>query len=51
MLAYTTLRDLIYQPSIAEVAVYIGGLLAVLALPALIFGLTGSSKSEDKPKQ
>lgn len=40
MLAYTTLSDLFDVPSALEVAVYLGGLLLVLALPTLYVTLT-----------
>ncbi|MEL6468462.1 MAG: hypothetical protein AAFQ74_01935 [Cyanobacteria bacterium J06623_4] len=35
MLAYTTLSDLFYLPTLFEAAVYVGGLLFVLACPYL----------------
>lgn len=48
MLAYTALPDLIHPPTAAEVAVYVGGLLMVIVLPALFFSLTDRSNPEDK---
>ncbi len=39
MLAYTTVSDLFYLPTALEAAVYIGGLLFVLASPYLFLGL------------
>jgi len=39
MLAYTTASDLFYMPTALEAAVYIGGLLLVLAAPYLFLGL------------
>jgi len=40
MLAYTTVSDILYVPSVLEVAVYIGGLMLVLALPMTYVTLT-----------
>lgn len=39
MLAYTTVSDLFYLPSALEVAVYIGGLLFLMACPYLFLWL------------
>ena len=39
MLAYTTISDYIHAPSGLEVAVYMGGLLLVMALPTVVFGI------------
>ncbi|MEL7353629.1 MAG: hypothetical protein AAF171_26390 [Cyanobacteria bacterium P01_A01_bin.116] len=47
MLAYTTLSDLFDVPSALEVAVYLGGLLLVLALPTLYVILTSLRNRSD----
>lgn len=47
MLAYTTLSDLFYLPSLTEVIVYLGGLLLVLTLPSLYVSLTKKRKQDN----
>ncbi|MGB7088122.1 MAG: hypothetical protein WBD47_21375 [Phormidesmis sp.] len=56
MLAYSTVSSLIQIPSAIEVAVYMVGLVAVVALPSLLFSLSdrrtnqSSQKREQKAK-
>lgn len=42
MLAYTTVSDTLYVPSVLEVIVYVGGLMLVLALPMTYLTLTAT---------
>ena len=42
MLAYTTVSDVLYVPSVLEVAVYVGGLMLVLAVPMTYLTLTAT---------
>ena len=51
MLAYTTFSSLFQMPSALEVAVYVGGLLLVLAFPYVFFSLMadGAAETEAEP--
>ena len=50
MLAYTTLSDYVHLATASEFAVYAGGLLAVIALPSLLFSLMDKLTSKSKQK-
>jgi len=55
MLAYTTVSDIFVAPSALEAAVYLGGLVFLLAAPYLFLGIVDkfnkASKSLKKPVQ
>lgn len=51
MLAYTTVSDLLYVPSALEVAVYVGGLMLVLALPMTYLTLTATRDRKTTSRQ
>ncbi len=48
MLAYTTISDYIHLATAAEFAVYALGLLAIVALPGLLFGLMDKLNRKSK---
>ena len=45
MFAYTTFTSFVYRPSLIEVLVYLAGLLAVIAIPSLLFNYLESNKT------
>lgn len=51
MLAYTTLSDFLYLPSILETGIYLGGLLLVIALPILYLTLANSRHQKARTRQ
>jgi len=51
MLAYTTVSDYFYLPTALEAAVYIGGLLFLLACPYLFLGLLDTRRTSAKEHQ
>jgi|GEM_PF-3053793 len=48
MLAYTTLFDLFYMPSGLEVVVYMAGLIAMLTLPSILFGMIENRSKKEQ---
>ncbi len=51
MLAYTTVSDFLYLPTGLETAVYIGGLIFVLACPYIVLGLVDMSRNAAQKRQ
>ncbi|MEL6263414.1 MAG: hypothetical protein AAFR12_20375 [Cyanobacteria bacterium J06626_6] len=51
MLAYTTVSDLFYLPTVFEATVYIGGLLFVLACPYLFLWAIDKRQSAKQTAQ
>lgn len=51
MLAYTTVADALYVPSALEVAVYVGGLMLVLALPMTYLTMTATRDNKTNSRQ
>lgn len=48
MLAYTTFSDFFYLPSVFEFVTYVGGLLLLLAVPALYVTLTAIRERKNR---
>ena len=51
MLAYTTFADFLHIPSILEAAIYLGGLMLVIALPILYLTLSNNRNQKAKTRQ